>query len=285
MMRSSAVPAPRPGPSRPAKPVVIEEKFARLGRANRVWAVAAVHGEPARLTRLHDLLAHRIRPGDRLVYLGNLMGRGAGVRQAVDEALSFRRSVIAQRGAFAGDVAFLRGAQEEMWQKLLQLQFASNPGEVLAWMLDHGVAATIEAYGGDPKRGFIAVREGAVGLTRWTSELRAGLDAAPGHRQYLAALRRAAFSESGLLFVHAGLDPARPLEEQKDAFWWGGARFDTIDAPFAGFVRVVRGFAPSHPGLAETPYTVTLDGGSGFGGELVAACFDASGQRVDEMAA
>lgn len=37
-----------------------------------------------------------------------------------------------------------------------------------------------------------------------------------------AALRHAAFTdERGLLFVHASIDPSRPLTAQGDAFWWG----------------------------------------------------------------
>jgi serine/threonine protein phosphatase 1 len=287
MMRTSvAVAAPRPTPAPAPRAAVDEQRFALLGRAGRVWAVASVHGEAARLRRLHDLLAHRVQTGDRLVYLGNLLGRGAAVRETVDEALAFRRSVIAQPRAFAADVAFLRGGQEEMWQKLLQLQFAASPGEVLSWMLDHGAAATIEAYGGDAARGLVAVREGAMGLTRWTASLRAGLDAVPGHRQYLSALRRAAYSDEGLLFVHAGIDPAQPLDFQRDAFWWGGgSRFLALEAPFSGFKRVIRGFDQSRSGLVEGAYATSLDGGSGFGGELLAACFDCDGQVVDRLAA
>jgi serine/threonine protein phosphatase 1 len=35
-----------------------------------------------------------------------------------------------------------------MWQKLLQLQFAPNPGELLHWMVQAGMETTIRAYGG-----------------------------------------------------------------------------------------------------------------------------------------
>ena len=66
----------------------------------------------------------------------------------IDIALRLRRTVLAQPGARACDVVFLRGAQEEMWSKLDQLHFAVNPRDVLRWMLHHGVGATIEAYAG-----------------------------------------------------------------------------------------------------------------------------------------
>ena len=112
------------------------QRFTDLGRPRRVWAVAAIHGDAGRLAALHGAIRDAIRPGDRVVYLGNMLGRGPHVRATLDEILSFRREVIAAPGFFASDVVFLRGMQEEMWQKCLQLHFAVNPGEVLRWMLD-----------------------------------------------------------------------------------------------------------------------------------------------------
>ena len=44
-------------------------------------------------------------------------------------------------------IVFLRGAQEEMFSKLLQLQLAPNPSEILEWMFEHGVNKTIKSYG------------------------------------------------------------------------------------------------------------------------------------------
>ncbi|MGE0726199.1 MAG: hypothetical protein AB7O45_17635, partial [Alphaproteobacteria bacterium] len=153
--------------------------IATLRATARVWAVGAVHGEAARLTRLHDLLWRKLGRGDRIVYLGNHLGRGPDVRGAVDELVRFRREVIARRGWFAADVVHLRGAQEEMWHKLLQLQLAPNPREVLPWMLVQGVEATILAYGGRPADGLAATRDGVRTITRWTQALRQDLNAAP----------------------------------------------------------------------------------------------------------
>src|SRR5690606_24420032 len=146
-------------------------------------------------------------------------------------------------GALAGDVVFLRGAQEEMWQKLLQLQFAPNPAEVLRWMLTQGVEPTLAAYGGRPDEGLAAAREGAVQLTRWTNRLRDAMRAAPGHLSLFAALKRAAYcGPPGLLLISAGIDVTRPLGAQGDSFWWGGATFASIDQPYGEFTRIVRGY-------------------------------------------
>ena len=277
-------------PAIPAEPRN-RERFAKLHRARRVWAVAAIHGEAARIASLHDRMGQAWRPGDRLVYLGNYLGRGAAIRQTIDDVLGFRAAVMAQRGGFACDVAFLRGSQEEMWQKLLQLQFAVSPGTVLQWMLDQGVGATLAAYGGDAQQGFAACREGPRAITRWTSALRAALNAVPGHNQFLSALRRAAVTDTAadeggaLLFVHAGVDTTRPLDAQGDAFWWGGNRLLDMAEPYAGFRRVIRGFDRKHGGLIEAAHVTSLDAGSGFGGELLAVCFAADGTVSETLSA
>lgn len=269
-------------------------RFAFLGRPRHVWAIGAVHGEVDRLATVHDAIAPRVRPGDRIVHLGNVLGHGAGVRETVDELLDFRRRVLSMPGMLVGDVAFLRGQQEEMWQKLLQLQFAPNPSEVLNWTLQQGVAATLAAYGGDAREGMVAARDGAVRLTRWTNALRQAQRAAAGHDSFYAALRRAALTEppvpppgeepprgGGLLMVSAGIDPARPLDVQTDSFWWDYRGFERIQEPWEGFARVIRGFDPRGGGLSLDGVAVTLDGGCGRGGTLAAARFGPDGTLLD----
>ena len=263
-----------------------DEKFARLRKGRRIWAVASIHGEAERLGRLHDRIAERFRDGDRIVYLGNYLGRGNAVAATLDELLDFRRRVLARPHSFACDAVFLRGAQEEMWQKLLQLQFAPNPGDVLAWMVREGVEATVVAYGGELQHGFAASRDGPRTITRWTSALRNAMNAAPGHRVLLANLRHAAVSEGDrLLFVHAGVDPSRPLAAQGDAFWWGGRDILELTAPFDGFGRVIRGFDRQMRGLVEREFAVSLDAGAGRGGPLLAAAFASDGAVLERVEA
>ena len=121
------------------------DKFAELRAGGRLWAVSSIHGDVERLRGLHGALAPRLAADDRLVYLGNFVGHGSGASETIDELLRFRLWFLARRRAMVCDLAYLRGAQEEMWHKLLQLQFATDPRGVLAWMLEHGVGATLSA--------------------------------------------------------------------------------------------------------------------------------------------
>ena len=274
-------------------------RWSRQAQVRRVWAISAIHGEAERLKALHAALASRLQLGDRLVYLGNYLGRGPAVRDALDELIAFRRRVIALPGMFASDVVYLRGCQEEMWHKTLQLQFATNPGEVLAWTLGQGLAATLAAYGGMPDEGVSVMRQGAVAIGKWTQKLRQTMNQTPGHADFMAALKRAAFTtkdrpdDPALLFVSAGLDPAQPLPAQADALWWGGPGFAQLDAPggapYEDYTRVVRGAkptgAPLQAGVAQGAHTATVDGGAGFGGHLLAACFDDRGTAIDMVTA
>ncbi len=258
--------------------------YGRLVRARRVWAVGAIHGDAHRVVALHSRLAPRLAAGDRLVYLGNYLGYGPAPALTLDALILFRRLFLARRNAFLGDIVFLRGSQEEIWQKLLELQFAPDPRELLPWMLEHGVEATLVSYGIDSRQGLAACREGVLAVTRWTASIRAAIDARSGHRPFLSALRRAAFTDDGkLLFVHAGVDPSKPLDLQGDMFWWCDKDILRFTAPFAGYARVVRGIDRQHAGLVEAPYAVSIDAGCGFGGTLLAVCFAPDGTVVERI--
>ena len=258
--------------------------FATFRRARRVWAVAAIHGEAERLNKLHDMLGERLQDGDRLVYLGNYMGHGAAVGETIDALLGFRRQFLAAPGVFACDIAYLRGQQEEMWHKLLQIQLAVGPAEVLSWMLEQGLDTTLAAYGGDAETALRRARSGALELARWTNELRQRMAERGGHVELMSSLRRAAFTDDGsLLFVHAGIDRKRPLDAQGDAFWWNIDDFTNLDAPFSGYRKIVRGFEPDHSGIQIGDFSATIDAGCGFGGPLASVCFDADGKEIERL--
>ncbi len=260
--------------------------FATLRGGGRIWAVAAIRGEVDRLRALHARLAGECRPGDQVVYLGDYLGHGTAVLETIDELLLFRRAFIARPGVEMDDMVYLRGVQEEMWQKLLQLQFAPNPAEVLRWMVDHGIAPTIAAYGGTVDDGLNAVRDGILALTRWTSQLRQTMRNFDGHTTLMSVLRHAAFTDDNLLlFTHAGLDPTRPLSAQVDAFWWGSGDFAGLAEPYSGFKLVVRGSDRRHGGVKLGPHVATLDSGSGLGGPLTAACFGTDGNILQMIEA
>lgn len=259
------------------------DRHVDLSGARRVWAVGAVFGEAALLSDLHDEIGARFQPGDRIVYLGNLLG-GGDVRATLTELLRFRALVMAQPPLYLpDDIVCLRGAQEEMWHKLLQIHFAPKPADLLTWMLQRGVGATLAAYGGDPDQGFAAADEGMVALTRWTGRLKSAVHGAPGHQMWFNQIRRYAHTGTeGVLFVNTGIDTSRGLHDQRDAFWWNAPGFEAAQSTgFEGFAKLVRGFDPAGRGAAETDRTLCVDSGCGRGGALSAGCLAPDGRLLD----
>ncbi len=262
------------------------EKFGCLDQAKRVWAVGAIHGQIDALKALHEELVPRFQSGDRLVYLGNYFGNQPTAIQTLDELLITRRKLMAVGGSSKPNAfVYLRGAREEMLTKLLQLQFAQNPSEVMEWLLGHHLGSVIESYGTKQTVARVISREGTLSISKWTGSLRRCINNHPGHSVLLSNLRRAAFTREGsILFVHASVDINRPLNMQKDNFWWDNGRFDDIDTAYYGFSKIVRGYDHSNKGLRlDHPHTATLDGGSGRGGTLNAVCFSAGGDIMDHL--
>ena len=256
----------------------VAQRFHLLKKCRRIWTISPIHGEVESLINAHNLIDSYFEIGDRIVYLGNYLGPGDTVRETIDELLSFRRYTMARPHFFRQDIAYLRGSQEEMWNKILQLQFAATPVKIVEWMLGRGMAGTLRAYGSSANNALANARGTVADLTRWTSELRRGMKQYPGHEQFLSNLKRAAYTDNNtVLFVHAGLDPSLGLDQQSDAFWWGHPEFNEVDRRYYGFNRVVTGWDHQHRGAIETDTKVVLDDGCGMGGKLLAGCFDTYG--------
>jgi serine/threonine protein phosphatase 1 len=249
--------------------------IARLSDGGRIWALGAQQGNDRALEALARALLQRWQRGDKLVVLGNMLGGAGDPGRALDLLLLLRRRLLATN--LACDVFFLRGAQEEMWHKLLGLQFVMSPLSVLDWMLARGLAATVEAYGGNVEDGRIACRAGAKAIARWTVGLRTAQMARAGHAELLNSLMRAALSADGtMLLSAAGVDATRPIDDQADAFWWNGQSDRALDAALTnggdagwqGVTRLVRGAGPGEAAddgrvltvTRQVPALVALDG-------------------------
>lgn len=266
--------------SQPAFQRSVDFRFSALKGAKRVWTIPSIHGEADKLRALHDGLMGRIKPGDRVVYLGNYMGHGPDSAAVIDEILAFRRQVLSMAGMQANDIVYLRGQQEELLQRIFQLQFASTPWVVFEWMLSQGLAPTLDSYGIDIREGMNAASADTNRLARWTGFVRHMVFRRPGHDIFMGQLKRAAFTTTSqekkeaakpLLFVNTGLKTDLRLEDQGDRFWWGGDDFQSITDAYDPFSRVIRGYDPQRRGVYINCVTATMDNGCGFGGSLACA--------------
>jgi len=273
----------------------IDCRYANIGSPNRIFAVPSIHGDLAKLNVIHESIYQHFQPGDRLVYLGNYTGYGDYSRQTIDALLNFRRCLLSISGVQVNDITYIRGIQEEMWKKLMQLQFAPNPSETLEWMMDKGMAQTMDSYGLCLYEASRVAREGIIRLSRWTDKVRQTVYGNAGHDIFNASLKRAVFTDcaytkadgvcSPLLFVNAGIDFSKSLDDQGDTLWWGNSHFKSMKRAYAPYQKIIRGFDPEDGGFEETSITTTLDDGCGRGGNLLYAAMNSIGDIVDLKAA
>lgn len=267
------------------------DKFALLEKPHRVWAVAAIHGDLERLSALHDHIATRFALGDRLVYLGNYLGENARRNNDVfNELLAFRAALLAKPGMEPSDIIHLRGTAEEAWQRLLRLQFAPTPAQMIELLLDAGVESYLNLYGIRMKDAKAMARADSITITRWTNQLRAAQRLSPGHEPLVCSMKRAAVANVELpvskrvLFVPAGFNAARSLEDQGDNLWFAEEVFIPNQALSVPYARIIRGFDPGRLGVVTDGKAVTLDAGCGYGGPLMCGCFDPAGKILEIVA-
>ncbi len=254
-----------------------EKNFSAIIPSNkRIWAIGAVYGDASRLSILHQTIISLYNPNDIILYLGNLMGYGPDVGGVLDEVFCFRKILIEKMGTKPQDIIYLRGQQEEMWRKLLTLQFAHKPENVYPWMLDHGVGATIAAYGLDPEEGKIIVSRGSVAISRWTGELRNLQNDSHGHTEILNSLKHAALTDDGkVLFTSWSINPSIPFASQGDVLWWGSSVPINPERPYEKFSLVVRGESnPKNYGVHLYPYFLHINSAGGRGGPLLSVILE-----------
>ena len=213
-----------------------------------LYAIGDIHG---RLDRLDMLLAGLdLCEGDRLVFLGDYIDRGPEAKGVIDRLLEVQQHY---------ECIFLLGNHESMF-----LDF-------LGWKGKHYFAG--EAFLGN----------GGVETLLSYDYFEVGEDEGrhielpPEHEQFYKSLRLT-YHEGEYLFVHAGL--GRALLRGSDLRWaLRRARTEEIlwdrfgcDLPHELGVTVVYGHTP-RPDFAvrwNTPFSIGIDTGAGYGGPLTA---------------
>ena len=220
-----------------------ENKFAELKNVNKIWAIGSLHSSLDSFQSIKKYILSNFEQGDKLIFLGNIIGFGSKSKESISDVLNLRFNLMANFNLESEDIIFLRGAQEEMFSKLLQLQIAPNPSEIIEWIFSHGVDQTILSYNFDPDEFKKIALRGTIQINKLTSKLNSQISLIPGHKEFFSSLKHAAYTDTKeVLFVNRGVDITRPLSAQYDCFWWGYQNFSLIDKPYNTFRRIVRGY-------------------------------------------
>ena len=229
-----------------------QSNFIELSNASRIWAIGSIHSNLNAFNSIKDFIFKNFKQNDKLVFLGNVIGLGDKSKETLSSIIDLRFNLMSKFKLKPEEIVFLRGAQEEMINKILQLHIAPNPIEIIDWMFDHGVDKTLNSYGYNKDEIANIASSGTVSISKWTSKFNQTIIDNPGHKEYFLNLKHAAYSSSKkILFVNRGVDITRPLSAQNDCFWWGFQNFSKIKKPYNSFTRIVRGYQSKHANELE----------------------------------
>jgi serine/threonine protein phosphatase 1 len=203
------------------------------------YAVGDIHGSYTKLRNLlNHCTTHRGERPFRMVFLGDYVDRGRRSREVVD-------LMIKTQAAAPDAIVCLKGNHEDMLVRAAQ----RGGSDEVQWLLNGG-DATLESYG--------VATAGEI---------------PSDHLDWLSRLPLA-IADERRFYVHAGIMPGVPLQEQsKEHTLW-------IREPFLSDKRdhgllVVHGHTPSQSRTVEVlPNRINLDSGACYGGPLTAAVFD-----------
>lgn len=211
----------------------------------RVYAVGDVHGRSDLLARLVDAVLADLDAysGDNpfhILLLGDLADRGPDTRAVFDMLLQTQRSGIG--------ISALKG-NHEAW---MEATLAGEKAHLASWWA-HGGRQTAQSYGLKLPLSVLATIPDQALL----SEFQAAVP--PAHRQALAAMPLMAHAP-GHAFVHAGVRPGVPLDQQMEAdLLWIRRLFLESSADHGAVI--VHGHTPT-PSITYRPNRIGIDLGA-----------------------
>jgi serine/threonine protein phosphatase 1 len=227
----------------------------------RVYAIGDIHGRLDLLTKLLALIdqdSQGAAGSDRLlVYLGDYVDRGPASQAVVERVIAPHTMV--------DRVVCLRGNHEDAL-----MTFLSDAERGRMW-LDYGGMATLHSYGVRLSAGLPAAER----IKFMAEELNKLLPAS--HRQFYQDLK---LSETigDYFFVHAGVDPHQPFDEQDD--------FDmmTIRSPFIDWGRPLEKVVVHGHTIADAPefrsWRIGIDTGAYATGRLTCLVLEGSDRHI-----
>lgn len=224
----------------------------------RIYVVGDVHGRFDLLCALQDKISADASGAARIIeiYLGDYIDRGPQSREVIDLLIGLTRD--------RRERIFLKGNHEETLLKFL------NDPQILASWRQFGGVETLHSYGVD-----LSVLRDEQGYEQIQKEFAARFSAS--HRGFFQSLQTSA-TIGGYFFVHAGVRPGVPLEEQKeeDLMW---IRQDFLESRANHGKVIVHGHTPvEQPEI--WPNRINIDTGAYLSNKLTCLVLEGQEKRV-----
>lgn len=232
-----------------------------LPAGERIYAIGDIHGRSDLLDRLLTLIEADLvgyEGQSRLVLLGDYIDRGPDSKGVLERMM----------GPLPGTLppVFLLGNHEESF-----LGFFSDLTVGKGW-LTYGGLATLASYG-------IPFRGGSIAPPERLQQLQSDLVAQfpEAHRNFLAGMPTW-FSSGDYYFVHAGVNPALPLDQQndRDRLW---IRHAFMDWKTPLQKMIVHGHSISDD-VEIHPHRIGVDTGAYASGRLTALVLEGTQRRT-----
>lgn len=200
----------------------------------KLYVIGDIHGCVDELRILLRVL--KFSSDDYIIFIGDYIDRGLRSREVVDEVIELSKSY---------QVFSLKGNHEDMI-----VNFLGYRGRFGGSWLKNGGEETLRSYGivdsFDPERVFSSLPDEHIKFYR---------ELIPGIRV------------DNYLFVHAGIDPLKSLEDQraKDLFW---IRENFLNNIHKLGLTVVFGHTPYQDVFVQRPFKIGIDTGLVYGNKL-----------------
>lgn len=178
---------------------------ARVPSGDRIYAIGDIHGRVDLLERLHAKIARDAQtaaPGTRktIIYLGDYVDRGLNTKELLDYLLDNPLPGFAP--------VYLKGNHDEYFANFLE-----SSADGVPW-LKYGGDATVYSYG-------VRIAEDVPPELRLDHVRDRLLETVPQRHMAFLTHLKLAWTVGDFLFVHAGVRPDRPWDQQlsEDLLW------------------------------------------------------------------
>ncbi len=219
-----------------------------MNNISQVFAIGDIHGCKSLLEKIHNKIlkkSEKIEGNKILIYLGDYVDRGHKVKETIDTIINFKPKNF--------KCVFIRGNHDQML-----LDFVNGKSESLSmWLYNEG-SETLKSYCGRE------ISDDLLNSSSKRQQIREKfIKALPKEHLHFFNSLQFSYTWKDYFFVHAGIDPSRPLSKQReiDMIWTRTPKFLASNQPFEKII--VHGHTPSK-NVEKKINRINLDTGAVF---------------------